>query len=64
MSENLEEHNNAEDWVFLTLIYGLIAAGNLAMFAVRLLAEQFRVQEPRAHSALMMVLAVILRLKK
>ena len=52
MSENLEEHNNAEEWVFLTLIYGLIAAGNLAMFAVRLLAEQFRVQEPRAHSAL------------
>lgn len=52
MSKNLGEGESVEEWCFLTLIYGLVCAGNLAMYAVRFLAEQFLKEEPLAHKAL------------
>ena len=52
MSQNLDEGAQVEDYVFLTLIYGLICAGNLAIFAVHILAENFKTSEPLAHKAL------------
>lgn len=52
MSPNLGPNDPIELWCFLTLIYGIISAGNIAMFAVRHLAEQYREKEPLAHEAL------------
>ena len=52
MSTGLEPNEEPELWCFLTLIYGLICAGNIAMYAVRFLAERFKTAEPEAHEAL------------
>ena len=52
MSPNLNPNESVELWCFLTLIYGIISAGNIAMFAVRHLAEQHKSNEPLAHEAL------------
>ena len=52
MSPNLDSKEPAEVWCFLTLIYGLVCAGNLAMFAVRLLVTAMKNEYPKAYEAL------------
>jgi len=52
MSPTLDPTEAPEIWCFLTLIYGLVCAGNLAQYAVRYLAKQMRDEYPDAEDAL------------